>query len=606
MSRSRSRSSSRRSGSRGRSRSRRPRLDRRWLLGGALLAVLAVAWAGYQALQVRGDLNRAADAAQAIRADASAGQIVAEGDPRLTTLTESAASADDRTHGFTWSLLTRLPFFGDDARGVRAASAAIDAIARDGISQLVTASAEVDKLTVRDGRIPLDRVTALQAPVASAAQAFERAQRQLAAEDPSGYVGPVRSAFDRLAKETDDAAAALRSAEIATRILPSMLGADGPRNYMLVFQNNAEVRSTGGLPGAGAYLRAANGKISLLRQTDGFDFPKTSQPVLKLTEAEQALYGTPVGEYYLSANMTPDVPRASDIMKALWLRSFPNDRIDGVLMVDTVSLGYLIKATGPITVQRRELNGDNLVDELLNNTYLREKDPLKQNVFFAEAARVAFEKITSDVKDPAALLRGVAQAAQEGRVFLHSYDRTIQGEIDGTRVAGQVEPVAGAPAKRRPDVLVTYNDNTGSKMSYYLRTQAVIDTAGCTGNRQSYTGRLRATSIAPKNAAQLPEYITGGGLFGTPPGLQLVSVRLFAPQGGTIGEVRSNGQPLEVDRVDDAGRPVAMTFLQLSPGQTINLSWTMESAKGQLGPTDVRVTPTIDGKVPPSQLAPAC
>lgn len=44
--------------------------------------------------------------------------------------------------------------------------------------------------------------------------------------------------------------------------MPSMLGADGPRRYVAVFENTAEARGTGGLPGAFAVLRAERGRLS--------------------------------------------------------------------------------------------------------------------------------------------------------------------------------------------------------------------------------------------------------------------------------------------------------------------------------------------------------
>ena len=38
-------------------------------------------------------------------------------------------------------------------------------------------------------------------------------------------------------------------------LLPAMLGRDGPRDYLIVFQNNAEWRSLGGIVGALALQR---------------------------------------------------------------------------------------------------------------------------------------------------------------------------------------------------------------------------------------------------------------------------------------------------------------------------------------------------------------
>ncbi|TFB67457.1 DUF4012 domain-containing protein [Cryobacterium sp. Hz9] len=47
----------------------------------------------------------------------------------------------------------------------------------------------------------------------------------------------------------------------AVQLLPAMLGADGQRSYLLLFQNNPEVRATGGLPGAFAEISTENVKL---------------------------------------------------------------------------------------------------------------------------------------------------------------------------------------------------------------------------------------------------------------------------------------------------------------------------------------------------------
>ena len=49
-------------------------------------------------------------------------------------------------------------------------------------------------------------------------------------------------------------------AQVAT-LLPPMLGADGPRTYLLVSLNSAELRSAGGIVGAFAVLHAEDGAV---------------------------------------------------------------------------------------------------------------------------------------------------------------------------------------------------------------------------------------------------------------------------------------------------------------------------------------------------------
>jgi hypothetical protein len=49
----------------------------------------------------------------------------------------------------------------------------------------------------------------------------------------------------------------LKSADLAVRIRPAMLGQNGPKRYFLVFQKEAEARGTGGLAGAFAIVQAS-------------------------------------------------------------------------------------------------------------------------------------------------------------------------------------------------------------------------------------------------------------------------------------------------------------------------------------------------------------
>ncbi len=102
-----------------------------------------------------------------------------------------------------------------------------------------------------------------------------------------------------------------------------MLGKEGPRKYLLVFQNNAEVRATGGLPGSVSLLNVNDGQIELTRQVTGSSFGRRSGNVLPLSAAEKQLFGSQFGEFFLNANVTPDFPRAAELWRARWEETYP-------------------------------------------------------------------------------------------------------------------------------------------------------------------------------------------------------------------------------------------------------------------------------------------
>lgn len=572
------------------------------LLALLALLLLAAAWTGYQSWRVNQDLRAAIGDASALEAAIETGDQPAA-EAALDDLDRHTASASDRTGGVTFSVLARMPMVGDDVDGVRVAAAVVSDLTQDALTPLVDEATDLESFLPRQGRVPVDRLGDLQGPVATAHDAFADASARLDEQDASAYVGPLKSKYRELARRVRDAARVLETADTALQVMPDMLGRSGERNYLLVFQNNAEVRSTGGLPGAVSVLNATDGRLALTRQVAASALGRTEAPVLPLTEAEEQIYGPQLGVFFLDANFTPDFPRTAELMKARWEQVY-DDRVDGVLAVDPVALSYLLAVTGPVQVGDVEINGDNAVDELLHQVYLRYENPPDQDEYFKRVARAVFDKVTAGEGDPQDILRALARAGSENRLYVHSFEAQEQEVLAGTDVAGQLvkEPT------ERPHVGVYLNDTTASKMSYFLRTKVRVDATSCSGGVQVLDGLARLRSLAPPDAGEtLPDYVTGGGATGLEPGTQLVAVRLYAPVEGEVERVTLNGEVLEdLETVVHDGRPVVSTFVFLEPQQTVDLAWRMRGGPGQTGDAVVSVTPTIEPGSSSSSASSSC
>ena len=129
--------------------------------------------------------------------------------------------------------------------------------------------------------------------------------------DSSGYAGPLKERFNSYVDRVGDLSRALGSAQKATEVLPGFLGADGPRDYLLVFQNNAEIRTSGGLPGSWAEVHAEDGRLEITRQGTGNEFPRRDTPILPLSQGELQVYSDLLGVYFQDANFSTDFPRAA-------------------------------------------------------------------------------------------------------------------------------------------------------------------------------------------------------------------------------------------------------------------------------------------------------
>src|SRR6476661_1973796 len=168
-----------------------------------------------------------------------------------------------------------------------------------------------------------------------------------------------------------------------------MMCADRPRHYLLEVQSNAEGCSTGGLAGSFIMLNVDHGKVSLGAQRAVDDFPVLTQPVLPLTAEERALYGDNLGENIRDTNLTPDFPRAAELIDALQKRAFGTS-IDGVISVDPVVLSAVLRATGPVKVGEDTFTARNVVPRLLNRVYKDLGTRAEQDAYFDRAARGIF------------------------------------------------------------------------------------------------------------------------------------------------------------------------------------------------------------------------
>ena len=581
------------------------RVRRRLVLAGLLgvgVVLLFGLWAGWQAWSVNRDLSAAVDDAarlqQAVLDHDDAAQQVA-----LDDLQEHSAAAADRTDGPTWSVLERVPFVGDDARGVAVASGVVSDLATDGVEPLLRVTDDIDTLLPRDAAVSVSAVRELQRPVAHGEAAFAAAERELAAQDPSSYAGRLRDKYRELTEKVHDAHHVLAAASTALDVMPTMLGEDGPRHYLLIFQNNAEIRSTGGLPGAVSLVTAADGKVEMTRQVGADAFGERPTPVLPLSPAERRIYGEQLGTYFVDANFTPDFPRTAELMKARWEEVF-GGRIDGVISVDPVAMSYLLQATGPVTVGDTELTADNAVDTLLHQVYVDHPVPAAQDAYFRDVARAVFDQVSGGAENPIDLAEALGRAADEHRIYVHSFHADEQGEITTSQIAGHLTDDSATG----PQVGVFLNDATASKMSYYLRYDAALDATYCTAGVQGLAGTMHLSSTAPKDAADLPTYVTGTGEYGTEQGHELLLIRLYGPVGGAISDVAINSRPVHgFNVVDQDGRPVGTVVVELGPGEKVDVTWRMKSGPDQTGRSTLSVTPGVEaGRDSSSSAVSAC
>ena len=544
--------------------SRRPLLRVALIL--MLLLMAAAAWVVYSGLRAKANLLHAADDVATLQSQAESGNVAGE-HVSLARLQREAHSARLETAGPIWRLARRTPIVGSNAAAITTVAAAVDNLAQHALPSLVDASAAVDLQAIapHDGRIDLSPIQHAAPAVVDAAAAVKQVRDQVAGISTSGLLPVVRRSVLQLKSDLDAAATTTSTAARAVTLLPPMLGASQPRTYALLFQNNAEVRATGGIAGSWAIVHVDHGAVQIVKQGSAGDVNSHVSGV-PVPPDVAALYTNRPGTFFQDVDMAPSFPTDATLASEMFKQAYGID-VDGVISTDPVALAGLLKATGPVQLPRGgSLSASNAVSLLLSQVYQNIQDPHQEDVFFAQAANAVFTALSAGQGDARATVKALADAAGAGRLTVWSRHADEEKLLAGTELAGAM------PASERPEsptIGVFLNDGTAAKLDYYLREKVgVTSAASCPAGQIGLHVLVTLTSTVPADAKGLPAYVTGEATAGVSLGTMGTQVVVTAPVGGSIVSATVNGVRSSMGTGNESGRSEGLVFVDLAPGET--------------------------------------
>lgn len=584
----------------------RRRLRRRLLIAAAwtsvtlILLFAGIAWLGLRASIINSELEAAARIVPLLKQNITENQPQ-EASSRLAQLQSHTTTAREAAEDPLWTLASATPFLGANFAAVTEVAQSADDVSRLGIAPLVKLfdSLNWEHLIPSGKESNLAALQDASSSLTSAAHAIRVSAERLERIDASPLLPQVGGALTQSREQLRSVTDVLDASADASQIIPGMLGADVPRQYLLIIQNNAESRASGGIPGALAVLSIDNGKLILGAQSSAADVGITS-PIVPVDPEQQQIYSGRIGKYMQDVNLTPDFPTAALTAQKMWEKK-TGQHVDGVVSIDPVALGYILDATGPIKINSRELvalasnglpaelTGKNVVQTLLSDVYAKIEQPKLQDAYFAGVAKEIFAVLSDGKGSPKGVVEGIIRGTNEGRVQVWSGDTAEQSIIGKYPLSGSVTGPSVSPAQFG----VYFNDGTGAKMDYYVkRTVQLVKECTKDGYQQT-TVRITSTNNAPADAAtSLPAYVTGAGAFGVPPGSVQTNIVVYGPVQANIETATVDGQRSDFAAHRHGNRPVGVMSVRLAPGESTTLEFTFGKIVQHTEP-NVVVTPTI-------------
>ncbi|NBM17520.1 DUF4012 domain-containing protein [Streptomyces sp. GC420] len=541
------------------------------LLGAVALILIGTGWIAVTGLLARAELLAAQRALDVLRRSATdTGSTGA-----TTSAVRSAVAHADRAHHLTtgpaWYLASRLPWLGDPLETARGAAAATDRLTQDVVRPLAGLAPGLIGAGHQGGFPAVLSALGGQASVLDrAARAAAEVRAETGRLPHATWLPAVDRARARLAGELDRIVPATADISVAARVLPPMLGQHGTRRYLVVFQNTAEARGTGGLPGAFAVLTARGGRVGF--ESFGTDSMLNDvNPPIDLGPEYTARYGTSApSRVWVNSNVSPHFPHAARIWAATW-QTYSGRPVDGALALDPSALSLLLRATGPGQLpDGTAVTAGNVLELTERTGYARYQVPAERKEFLLDVARTAATTLMNAMNDPQrlpALLTAAHDAVREGRL------KAWSGRPEEQRLLRQ-RPLSGAlPRADGPFTGLVLNNAAGGKLDYYLERKVDWIPGRCTPDGREVTARIAFTNHAPVSG--LPLYVTQRGdrpPYPTRPGDNRVLASYYASEGALMTGATLDGRPVTLDSGAERGHPVYTLDLELPVGKTRTLT----------------------------------
>lgn len=580
--------------------------SREFIWGTALLVLVVLAlgcWVAIGAFQAKSNLEQARNSAQ------EAKDALLEGNTEAASVSADdalvhAQAARDATHSLAWNIVSAVPWVGSPFKTGQQVTDVVLGLASDVLRPAADVGIAISpERLYRDGRVDIDLLRNEEPQLRELSASATRLNREAGAITDPRYVSLMTDARSELQTQISSITSVIENAALAARLMPSMMGADGPRTYFMGFQTNAEARGTGGLLGGYGILRFDNGVPTVDTLAPNTDLTDAVAPIeLGLEYDQQYGYAQPFTDFR-NSNLSPHFPYAAQIWKAMWAEQTGMD-VDGVIAIDPVALSYILGAVGPVTMPDGEvISRENIVELTESTAYIRfPTDQVARKQYLQDIANAVVTKMTGSVQSPRQLLDALGKALSERRIAVWSASPAEQELLEQTPLAHVL------PGGESPYAAVVINNLGGNKLDYYLNAEIEYAADACDGETRASTVNVKLTNTVADES--LPDYVADAPglspdlLIKVPKGTNVTSVRLFGTPGAELSSAILNGERVPAIINSERGHPVFEVQVIIPPGQTADVSFQL-SEPTVPGAPRVPSQPLVENVVP-EVMVPTC
>jgi hypothetical protein len=483
---------------------------------------------------------------------------------------------------------------------VRAGDIAVDAAADAAeVGRRTSANLSLESLRFRDGRIDLAALAEAEAPLAELVSVLDQTVRRLQEIDHALLLAPISAALEDASTEAADAGRDAERLHRGVQVAPALLGADGPRRYLVLLTSPVEARNRFGFPGSYAVLAFDDGQLDFevagqiaeLALPDGFEGEGVIVPA-----RARPYVGYGASSLWQSVTIPPHFPDVAALATQLAART-PVGPVDGVVLADPQAMAAMVGLVGDVPLPELDvvLTEETTVDFVTRRQYLEFPELGEQadrKDVLADVADVVGQRLESASLPPLGELMDLFSPLLAGDHLAVGVPPTTSA------VAAALLADTGADGGIEIDgdlLHVGHLNATANKIDLFLERTLTYDVQIAGDGALTAELTVALTNTAP--ATGLPDYLIGSSYIDVPPGTNRTIVLVYSPH--ALESIEADGAPLPFVALADGEVFAYQVQLDLGPGQRQVLRARLA---GDAGPRPHHLTVLPNGLVSPDDV----
>lgn len=386
----------------------------------------------------------------------------------------------------------------------------------------------------------------------------------------SGLPGPLAERIDDLKVRVAFYQSLVEQAKSASALMPEITAIGTKKSYLVLLQNNLELRPTGGFIGSYAKLDFENGRLKEIKVDDIYNLDGALQDVIAPPSDLKSDLG--IDRLFLrDSNYEPDFPTSAR-QASFFYRKEAGEPVHGVIALDLKASGNLLDAVGGLDLPEygEQVSGANLFEKAITHAEANffPGSQAKKN-YLTSLQNQLFNKIFYLSKQNwPAIIQAIGKSLKEKHMLVYLEDPALFSYLASSNWSG-VFPRGGEKREGETnDFLAVIESNMGAnKANYYLQKRINFSSSFTKEGKVMHELRLNYKNTSPTNVF--------------PAGTYKNRIKIYTPLGSKLNKARLDEADItsQFTPFSDYERSAFSALIEVKPKEQRTLVFEYELAQ---------------------------